>query len=119
MSVTADVRQDKASVRQRPMRYPADIVQERPAPPYLLPLVALAADDDARGWLSLDVARDVARGADPSDEDVIAAAAAVDWLTATLRTGPTPGVRALRTLREEAAAEARAGRPLQPVLDRA
>lgn len=118
-SVAADVRQDKASVRQRSVRYPADIVQERPAPPYLLPLVALAADDDARSRLSLEVARDVARGGDPSADEVAAAGAAVDWLTATLRTGPVPGVRALRTLRDEAAAEARAGRPLQPVLDRA
>ena len=30
-----------------------------------------------------------------------------------------PGVRALRTLRDQAAAEARAVRPMQPVLDRA
>ena len=94
-------------------------MQQRPAPPYLLPLVALAGDEAALRELSRDVARDVARGADPSEDDVAAARDAVGWLTATLRTGPIPGVRALRALHDQAAAQARAGRPLQPVLDRA
>ncbi|HKF84307.1 MAG TPA: helix-turn-helix domain-containing protein [Candidatus Limnocylindrales bacterium] len=94
-------------------------MQDRPAPPYLLPLIALAADDAARATLALAVARDVSRGADPDADDVATAAAAVDWLVASLRTGPAPGLRALRTLRDEAAAAARAGRPMQPVLDRA
>jgi DNA-binding PucR family transcriptional regulator len=118
-SVTADVRQDKATGRQVYVRYAADSMQERPAPAYLLPLVALAADGAARARLSLEVARDVARGADPSTDEVAAASGAVEWLTASLHAGPVPGVRALRALRDEAAAEARAGRPLQPVLDRA
>ena len=48
-----------------------------------------------------------------------AAAVALDWLVESLRTGAVPGVRALRTLRDQAAAEARAVRPMQPVLDRA
>ena len=94
-------------------------MQQRPAPPYLLPLVALAADEGARDALALEIARDVARGAGPGADDVRAAAAALDWLVESLRTGAVPGVRALRTLREQAAAEARAVRPLQPVLDRA
>jgi hypothetical protein len=94
-------------------------VQERPAPPYLLPLVALAGDDDAREALALDVARDVARGADPDPDDVRAALDALDWLIGSLRTGAMPGVRALRTLRDQAAAAARSGGPMQPVLDRA
>ena len=80
-SVAAYLRQDKAPVRQPSARYAADTVQERPAPPYLLPLVTLAADEDARAAIALDVARDVARGADPTQDDVTAAGAAVDWLT--------------------------------------
>jgi hypothetical protein len=94
-------------------------VQERPAPPYLLPLIALAGDDVARTALALEIARDVARGADPGADDVRAASVALDWLVESLRTGAVPGVRALRTLRDQAAAEARAVRPMQPVLDRA
>src|SRR5215203_7541075 len=44
-SVAADRRQDKAPHWQSMTRYPADTVQQRPAPLYLLPLIALAGDD--------------------------------------------------------------------------
>src|SRR5215203_3752429 len=118
-SFAADHRQNKARHGQRMTRYPADTVQQRPAPPYLLPLIALAADEGSRDALALEIARDVACGADPGPEDVRAASVALDWLVESLRAGPVPGVRALRTLRDQAAAEARAVRPMQPVLDRA
>ncbi|HEU0244911.1 MAG TPA: hypothetical protein VFQ75_13490, partial [Candidatus Limnocylindrales bacterium] len=94
-------------------------MQERAAPPYLLALVALVADRDATDDLVAEVARDVSRGDGPDPAEESASRAAVEWLLASLRGGPVPDAAALVALRDGAAAEARAGRPLQPVLDRA
>ena len=117
-SVVAEVRQRKAAARQSPGAYPADMVQDRPAPAYLLALIALAADEDALDSLAMTVARDVAAGVEPSPEELAAARSALDWLFTSLRAGPVPGPGAVRILREGAAAAARAGAPLRPVLDR-
>src|SRR5512141_3220674 len=101
------------------MRYPAETMQDRPAPPYLLALVELVADTAATDDLVAEVARDVSRGASPGAAEHAASRAAVEWLLASLREGPVPDTTALAALRDGAAAEARDGRPLQPVLDRA
>jgi hypothetical protein len=88
------------------------------APPYLLALVALEADESAVARLAAAIARDVAGDAEPSPASVVEAEGALAWLLAALRAGPLPDDAALRALREDAAREARAGRPLRPVLDR-
>jgi hypothetical protein len=93
-------------------------MQDRAAPPYLLALVALTADEAVLDDLGGDVARDVARDEAPGGDEVAASRAAVDWLLASLREGAVPDADALAVLRDGAASEARAGRPLQPVLDR-
>lgn len=118
-SVAAERRQGKGREWQEAVRYPADTMQDQAAPPYLLGLVALAADPAALDDLVAEIARDVARGGEPDPHEVAASRAAVDWLLGSLRGGAVPDARALATLRDGAAAEARAGRPLQPVLDRA
>jgi len=59
-----------------------------------------------------------ARAAEPSPAAVAEAGDALAWLLASLRAGPLPDDAALRALREDAGREARAGRPLRPVLDR-
>ena len=87
-------------------------------PPYFLALVALTADEAILDELGAEVARDVARGEAPGRDEVASSRAAVDWLLAALRVGAVPDADALAVLREGAASEARAGRPLQPVLDR-
>lgn len=85
-------------------------------PAYAPLLVALEAriDDLAAG-----VAGDVAGGPGPDEAERAASLAAVRWLLDSLRQGPVPGAAALRVLRDGAAAQARGGGPVQPVLDRA
>jgi PucR C-terminal helix-turn-helix domain len=117
-SIVADMRHDKAPVRQQLGAYPAGSMQDQPAPPYLLALVSLTADEDALEALAAAVARDVARGAPVTGDDRDAARGAVEWLLASLRVGPVPDALALQALRDGAAAQARSGGPLQPVLDR-
>jgi hypothetical protein len=97
--------------------YTAEIVQDV-APPYLLALIAVEADETAVARLATEVARDVTGEADPSPAAVAEAGDALAWLLASLRAGPLPDDAALRALREDAGREARAGRPLRPVLDR-
>lgn len=103
--------------RQPSSPYTAEIVQET-APPYLLALVALEADETAMARLAAAVARDVTGNAVPSQANIAEASDAVAWLLASLRAGRLPDGAALRALREDARREARAGRPLRPVLDR-
>ena len=87
-------------------------------PPYLPALVALEADETAMARLAEAVARDVTGEAAPSPANTAEARDALAWLLASLRAGPLPDEAALRALREDARGEARAGRPLRPVLDR-
>ena len=117
-SVVADGEQDKGRPWQRGIVYPAETMQDRVVPPYFLALVALTADEAVLDELGAEVARDVARGEVPGRDEVVASRAAVDWLLAALRVGAVPDADALSVLRAGAASEARAGRPLQPVLDR-
>lgn len=115
----AVLRQGKARPWQARASYPAVMRQLDPSrsspPPYLPALDALEAEIDD---LAAAVARDVTRSAAPAEADLALAREAVTWLLGTLRRGAVPGAAALRPLREDAAREARAGRPLQPVLDR-
>jgi hypothetical protein len=83
---------------------------------YAALLEPLDAQVDALGE---KVARDVARGAEPDAAELEASRAAVRWLLHALRSGPVPGPAALRPLRDGAAAQARGGGAVQPVLDRA
>ena len=117
-SVVADGEQDKGRPWQRGIGYPAETMQDRVVPPYFLALVALTADEAVLDELGAEVARDVARGEAPGRDEVVASRSAVDWLLAALRVGAVPDADALAVLRVGAASEARAGRPLQPVLDR-
>ena len=114
------VRQDKAVARQHRVAYPADMQQDRPihgagAEAYASLLDPLDAQVDALGE---QVAHDVARGAEPDAAEREASRAAVRWLLAALREGPVPRPAQLRSLRDGAAAQARDGGPVQPVLDR-
>ena len=68
--------------------------------------------------LATAIASDVTGDEVPSPATIAEAGAALAWLLASLRAGPLPEDAALRALREDAAREARAGRPLRPVLDR-
>jgi hypothetical protein len=86
--------------------------------PYLLALVALESDETAVSRLAAAIARDVTGDDEPSPATVAEAGDALAWLLASLRAGPLPNEAALRALREDAGREARAGRPLRPVLDR-
>jgi hypothetical protein len=74
--------------------------------------------DDEVDTLGDRVARDVARGATPGDGELEVARSAVRWLLDSLRAGPVPTPSALRVLRDGGAAQARAGEPVGPVLDR-
>jgi hypothetical protein len=103
--------------RQLLALYTAEILQDT-APPYLLVLVALEADATAVTRLAAAIARDVTGEPEPSPAAVAEAGDALAWLLASLRAGPLPHDAALRALREDAGREARAGRPLRPVLDR-
>jgi hypothetical protein len=124
-SLMADLRQGKAVERQERAVYPADMRQDRRTaapqdtprtPAYQAALAALAEDLD---HLCLAVARDVTGSAEPPAEERAAARTAVEWLVASLARGSVPRPNDLRSLRDDAAARARAGEPLQPVLDRA
>jgi len=117
LSFVADSLQRNDNDRQHPPSYTAEIVQDI-APPYLLVLVALEADETAVARLAAAVARDVTGDAEPSPATVAEAGDALAWLLASLRAGPLPDDAALRALREDAGREARAGRPLRPFLDR-
>lgn len=79
---------------------------------------ALAALD--RAALADAVLRDVAPPSGTPDDDAHAAARdAVDWLLDSLAAGPLPDAAALERIGTAAATAARAGEPLQPILDRA
>ena len=84
----------------------------------------VVADLD-RSALAETVLRDVlggeaeSTGAVELEAERAAAAAAVDWILASLAAGAVPEVAALARLRAEAAAAARSGIPLKRVLDRA
>lgn len=119
-------RQGKAQSRQDSTRYAADMQQDTSrgggaAPPGEPPPYAQALDDLAPELdvLATAVARDVTGDPDPPAVEIAAARTAVGWLLATLRGGVVPRAADLRPLREDAAVRARAGEPLQPVLDRA
>ena len=77
----AEDEQDKGALRQEAVRYPAETMQERTAPPYLLALVALVADRDATDDLVAEVARDVSRGDGPDPAEESASRAAVEGVT--------------------------------------
>jgi hypothetical protein len=110
------MRQDKAHARQRSLQYPAEMQQSTPSAAYLPLLGGLDRDVER---LAAQVARDVAPGGRPDAGEVDASQRAVRWLLDTLRRGPVPTPEALRPLREDAAARARAGGEVRPVIDRA
>lgn len=119
-SVMAATQQDKEHRWQRALRYPAGMRQQgaqHAAPPRYTGL--LGFDEAQRARLAERVARDVAPAGDPDEAELAASRMAVDWLLATLERGPVPAPDALRPLRDGAAAEARAGGTVQPVIDRA
>ena len=118
-------RQDKATDRQCQAGYAADMQQgrrsnrgtgDRPTPPSHVE--ALGGLDTELDVLAAAVARDVTGESDPPEVEIDAARTAIEWLVGTLRGGVVPRAADLRPLREDAAARARAGEPLQPVLDR-
>jgi len=105
--------------RQNLVHYPADMKQDnhssgRADRPWAPLVRQLQPDQEA---LARAVARDVAAGTGGS-EDPTGAADAVAWLLDVLAKGPVPDDAALRSIRIAAAADARAGRPLRPALDR-
>lgn len=81
--------------------------------PYAATLDAL---EPALDELAVAVASDLAGGA-PAAAAVAEARRTVEELLASLRKGPIPGPDTLERLREAAAGSARAGGPLQPLLD--
>ncbi len=90
----------------------------QPYQPYQPALSALSSREQDLADLARAVARDVTGTADPPAHELDAARATLGWLLDVLARGAVPTPDALRPLREDAAARARAGEPLRPVLDR-